>query len=187
MEKKTTLLNHSLMWGLIFGIVSIIFSLILWFLNILPSNLLIMFLLLLINIILTIVFVVIGIKKYRDGVLGGKIDFGNAFLTGLLIVIFASVLSGIYNVVFNIAIDPQYYERTIQASKDWTSEFMMKKGVPEDTIEETLNKIDKKAKPTPFKMFRSGLIGSIIFGVIICLITAAVLKKDEPVPGINNP
>ncbi len=187
MEKKTTLFNHTLMWGVILGIVSIIFSLILWFLNIMPSNLLIMLLLLLINLVVTIVFVVIGTKKYRDGVLGGNIDFGKAFLTGLLIIIFASVLSSIYNVVFNVAIDPQYYDRTIEASKEWTSEFMMKRGVPDEKIEATLDKIDEKAKPSVFKMFRSGLVGSIIFGIIICLIIAAILKKEEPFLSSSNP
>ncbi|MBN2611138.1 MAG: DUF4199 domain-containing protein [Bacteroidales bacterium] len=179
MEKKTSLVSHSLIWGAILGIVGILLSLIFWFLNILPSNFLIILLLLVINLTVTIVFVVIGTKKYRDDILEGKINFGRAFLVAFLIIIISSIITGLWGVTLSKVIDPKYTERTIESTKQWTSEMLIKRGVPEDKVEESLAQMDEKSNPSVIQLIKGALLKSSIFGVIISLIVAAILKRDE--------
>jgi hypothetical protein len=117
-------------------------------------------------------------KSYRDKMLDGNISYGQAFLVGLLIVLFSSILTGIYTLIFNTIIDPDYMNRVMEATKNWTYDMMNNMGTPDANIEDAMDRIDKQqANATPVKQFFQGILMSTIFGTIISLIVAAFTKK----------
>lgn len=178
MEKKQSLLQFTLTYGVILGIVSIIFSLIMYIAGYIPYSGKRMLLTGLISLAIIIIFVSRGMKTYRDKMLDGNISYGQAFLVGFLIVFFSSILAGIYGLIFNTIIDPDYMNRVMEATKNWTYDMMNNMGAPDANIEETMDKIEKQqANATPVKQFFQGILMSTIFGTIISLIVAAFTKK----------
>jgi len=180
MEKKPTLLQHTLMYGAILGIVSIIMSLIMYIAGYMPINLKRIMLTAVISIAITIIFVSAGMKSYRDKVLEGNISYGQAFVAGLLIVVFSAVLASIYNLIFNLVIDPDYMNRVMEATRNWTYDMMNNMGAPEGQIEDAMERFDRQqANMSQLKTFMQGIIWSVVFGAIISLIVAAFVKKSR--------
>jgi uncharacterized membrane protein YhaH (DUF805 family) len=170
--------QFTMTYGAILGIILVIISVLLYLLGFMKFNILMSVVLFLINVAIIVTMVSIGTKRYRNEMLGGYIDFGKAFLVGLLIVVFSSVLTTFYNVLFNTFIDPDFYDRTMEAARDWTANFMYSKGVPEDQIDQALEQMAGRDKPSVISMILGGIVTGAIGGSIISLITAAILKKE---------
>ncbi len=181
MEKNKSLMwKHSLNYGILFGLLLIIYSVVLYMFNIVPVGFSkLTLLLLVVNLAIYFFALWFFTKSYRNDILGGYIDYGKAFLFGLLIVAFSSILLAIYNYIFNAFIDPDYVQRLMDATQDWTREFMSSKGVPQSQIDITMEKMESKSLTTPLKYALQGILGSIIFGAIISLITSAIVKKKK--------
>ncbi|HEX2394366.1 MAG TPA: DUF4199 domain-containing protein [Bacteroidales bacterium] len=180
MEKKPTLLQHTLIYGAILGIVSIIISLVMYIAGYMPVNIKSTILTGLISIAISIIFVSYGIKSYRDKVLDGSISYGQAFVVGLLIIVFSALLGGIYNLIFTNVIDPEYMDRVLEATKNSTYDMMSNMGATDAQIEDSMDKFDERiAKMTPMRTFMQGFIWSVIFGTIISLIVAAFTRKSK--------
>lgn len=186
MEKKISIYGHSLKWGLILGITLIIVSLIEWILNILPTHLIIILLMSIIPLTIIVVLILIGTKKYRDTILNGKIDFGKAFASGFLIIIFASILTGLFGVVFSRRIGPLYVEKTVEATKEWTYEFMVRHHVPETMIDKYMERFNEETEPAGLNTFISSIIWNALLGAVICLIIAAVVKREDKTKFANH-
>ena len=179
-ETKSSLLKNAINGGLLLGLISIVFSVILYVLDIVPVGITKGLVMLVISLLIYFFVIFYTSKSYRNNVLGGYISFGQAFIFGLLVAIFAAILTAIYNYIFYALIDPEYAARVASLTKDWTETFMESKGVPEATIAEALDKIDEKIV-TPLKSVRQALIGGTIFGAIVSLITSAIVKKKKDI------
>ena len=126
-------------------------------------------------------------KAYRDKVLGGSITYGQALLVGVLIVVFSTILTSFYNLIFNLYIDPEYTGKVIEASKNWTYDWMNNMGAPEGQIEDAMERYDRQLEnSTPLKSFFQSLYMSAIFGFILSLIIAAFTKKNLNPVSLNN-
>lgn len=181
MEKllNADMFKSCMTYGAILGIVLVIYSVILFIFNILPVGFLVPSLLFVLNAAIYFTFIFISTKKIKNGLLDGNVTFGQALLIGALIVFCAAIISSIYNYIQNTIIDPDYTSRVLNAQKNWLSSFMSGK-VPEDKIEESLAKIDQSMKDyNPLKSLFISIIGSTIWGVIISLITSAILRTKK--------
>jgi hypothetical protein len=179
MEKKHSLLQFTMTYGAILGIVSVMFSLILYMTGFMPYNFKRMILVGLTSLIITIVFLVVGTKSYRDKILGGSISYWNAVITGLLIVAFSTIIASFYTLIFNLYIDPEYTGKMIEASKNWWYDYLNNIGAPDYQIEQTMDRMDKQlADATPLKTFFQSIYTSVIFGFVLSLITSAFIKKQ---------
>jgi len=180
METKTsTFLKSAVNSGLIFGVIMIIISLASWMLNFMPVGIGKSLLYLLFSIVLYTVILFYFTKSYRDGMLGGYINYGHAFLYGLTVFMIASLLSVIYNFIFNKFIDPEYAGRVVKASVNATEEYMRSKGVPDAQISDMVDKMMERAKPSAIKTAITGLIGGAVVGAIVSLISSAFAKKAK--------
>ena len=170
MEKKNpSILLNALNWGLIIGFASIVYSVILYMLN-LTFNQALGYA----GVIIIIAGLAIAMKNYRDNVLGGVMSFGKAFGFGMLIVIVAALLGAIFAYLLYAVIDKGLSERMLE----FTSDKMLKRGVPEAQLDVILERAAKFQKPLPIAI--TGLISSILGGVVLSLIIAAIFKKEEP-------
>lgn len=180
-ETKPSLLKSAINGGLLLGLIQIIYSVIMYVFDIMPIGLSKMGIMFVISLLIYFFIIFYSSKSYRNNVLGGYISFGQAFVFGLLLAVFSAILFAIYNYIFNAFIDPDYSEKILSASKSWTESFMESKGVAEAQIEEAMDKIDAKGIVTPLKSVKQALIGGTVFGVIISLITAAIVKKKDEI------
>ena len=60
------------------------------------------------SIVLSMVFVFLGIRQYRDVERGGQLKFWEAVKIGLAIAAFPAVAFGIYNLIYTYVIDPDF-------------------------------------------------------------------------------
>jgi hypothetical protein len=180
-ETNSSFLKNALNGGLILGLIQVIYSVILYILDIMPIGFKMMGIMLVISLAIYFVVILYTTKSYRNNVLGGYISFGQAFLFGLLVAVFAAILVAIYNYIFYSWIDPEYAGKVVSASKEWTENFMVSKGVSESQISDAMDKIDEKGVVTPLKTMRQALVGGAIFGAIVSLITGAIAKKNKDI------
>jgi len=187
MNKTQILLKHTSTYGAISGFMLIIASVIFYMFNIMPINFGKIALTGFFNYAIIIVLVIIGTKAYRDKVLGGVISYRDAFLAGLLIILFSSVLSGFYSLIFTTWIDPDYVTRLYTAMKDWMFDLLSRAGYPEEMIDQTIERMEQQeANYSPLMSFFTGIGSMVIVGAIICLITSAFIKKNpDPFTEIN--
>ena len=132
----------------------------------------------LLSFVITIVLLVLGMRKYRS-VNNGYMTFGKATITGILISIIASVLSSVLNAVYLAFIDNSVLaglsEKTLQKLQETP-------GLTQQQID-MMMKLYQNLLFTPVGMLITGIISGIIGGVIISLILAAILKKEPPITG----
>jgi hypothetical protein len=169
MEKKNpSVLVNALNWGVIIGLISIVYTVILYMLNKLFSQALGYA-----GIIIIIVGLAVAMKSYRDKVLDGILPFGKAFGFGMLIVVVAGLLGAIFTYLLYAVIDTGLGEKLLE----FTTEKMLKRGVPEAQLDMFLERAAKFQKPIPMAI--AGLITSVLGGVVLSLIMAAIFKKEE--------
>ncbi|MGD0342951.1 MAG: DUF4199 domain-containing protein [Bacteroidales bacterium] len=180
MENRTSaFLKSALNSGLIFGVILVIIQLAFWMFNFIPVGIGKSMLMLLFNLTVYIVGVWWFTKSYRNGILNGFISYGHAYLYGLTVIIFSTILVIIYNYIFNAFIDPEYTTRVLKTTANWTEEFMRNKGMSETQISDTIAKIMAKAHPSAISTALKSLLGGVIMGAIVSLISSAIAKKVE--------
>ncbi len=127
---------------------------------------------------LSIIFV--GIKRYRDQELGGVITFGTAFVVGLGISAIAGVMYvavwEIYLAMTDYAFMDQYIASVIASEEA--------KGVVGAELDALIADLDKQRQMYGNLFLRLGITFMEIFpvGLVIALISAAILRKSEVLP-----
>lgn len=173
---STTLGKNALNYGIIAGLILIVYGLLLYFFDAMFYK---PFLLnSLVSYLIVIVFMVIGTKHLRDGSMHGRMSYGNAFLSTFLIGLIALAISQIFNNILSYVIDPGIQEKAFQFS----AEKMMKSG---RLSEEQIETIIEQQKQMSSKLWvilvgqLFALLGTGLITAIVALITAAFLKKEE--------
>jgi len=106
-------------------------------------------------------------------VLGGTLTYGQAVGVGVLAMVFASLISGLYTFVLYQFIDPSLQEQL----RIFTEQEIIKQGrVKEEQLEMAVNMAAKFQKPAI--MFAMAVVGGAFIGLVISLITAIFVKKN---------
>jgi hypothetical protein len=175
MNPSVTLGKNSLNYGIIAGLVLIVYSLFLYFFDLmfykpfLLGNV--------VGSLIVVAFMVIGTKHIRDAVMHGSMSYGKAFLSAFLIGLFAMVISLIFNNILNYVIDPTLIDKAMQ----FRAEQMLKKG---RFTEEQIASMIEQQKQMSSKLWVIligqffALLGIALINAIISLIVAAFLKKE---------
>lgn len=129
-------------------------------------------------IALSVVFV--GIKKYRDQELGGVITFTTAALVGLGISVVASVVYvaawEVYLAQTDYAFIDDYIAATLASERA--------AGVSGEELEAMIGSMEAVRRQYAEPLYRLGMTFLEIFpvGLLITLLSAAVLRKSEVLP-----
>lgn len=176
--KKSTVI---ILWGIITGVTSIIFSQILYATGQENSGLrwfgmLIMFL-----------GIFIGTMQYRNKANEGYLSFGQGFKAGFFMAIIITILTTIAFMV-DFQLHPDMIDKILAQSRD----NMINKGYSEEQIETGLRYT--KMFTTPFMMVLWGILGGLFMGAILSLITAGLCTRNKPIfdntnetPGTDTP
>ena len=167
-NKNTSVFMNALTWGIIIGLVSIVYSVILYMLDQVFNQYLGY-----VSIVILIAGMVLAVKSYRDNVLEGEIAFGKAIGFGVLVALFSAILGAIYNYLLYTVIDPDLQQKALE----FAAEKMLEKVVPESQLDQTMEFTKRFMSPVVTSI--SAVIGGTIFGTIIALVVGAIFKKES--------
>lgn len=177
--QKTNSYKLAMTYGLYFGLISIILSVIIWATNFMEYlGLFGSVLLGVLQLVLMVFILIYFTKLYRNNELGGKITFGQAFVFGVLIVVFSTIISSLYSYIFNQFIDPDYAQRIMTMMQDKTYQWMSGKGLSQDQIDDAMRKFEAKGVPSPIETLITSMEFGLIGGAIMSLISSAIVKKN---------
>ncbi|WP_106794808.1 DUF4199 domain-containing protein [Aquimarina sp. Aq78] len=126
------------------------------------------------GIIISLLFVFLGIKQYRDKENNGIVSFGKALLIGILITLIAALAFGILDVIYIKYINPdfmaEYYSYYVE---------QMKSSLPEAELKIKLAELEaqKELFSNRFMSFFLMFATVMIVGFIISLISALILQR----------
>jgi hypothetical protein len=173
--KSNPMLKSAMTSGLIMGIALVIFSLFIYIIGIIKPP----FWVSLIQYVIIIGGIVYGTIKFRNEDLGGEISYSKALGFGILICVFASIISGIYTILLMTVIDPEYMTKMMSAIE----EEYVKLGLSEEQIDASMKMVSKMQ--SPIIMAITTVISFAFMGTIFSLITSAFIKKENPI--FDNP
>ena len=129
------------------------------------------------TMILSMIFVFMGIQYYRDHVNNGFLSFTQGLKLGALIVLIPAVCFALFDVFYTEVINPSwgdeyfsYYVEKIKAS------------TPADRVEEELQKLQKNKEmfSNPFIQFSLMAVTVYVIGLIVTIISALTLRRHKP-------
>lgn len=169
MEKPSSA-RIALKWGLIFAIISIVFTTV-FYITDLWTNYWIMFLF---GAAVTITMQYMAMSEYKK-LNGGFMSYGEGLGLGTLTVATSSLVSILYDTIYKKFIDTNIAKRML----DMTEEQYQKMGMSEAQITESMEKAEQMNNSGLSFLF--GILGAMLIGFIIALIVSAIVKKDKPV------
>ncbi len=168
-------MSTNVKWGLITGMVYVIFSLLSNMLGIQQGGN--MGLGLLMNAALfgaTFFTIYLAVKEQRDTALGGYINLGQAIRTGMGVALIAGVISGIFTVLYMKVIDPGMADKILAAAEAQ----MDAQNIPEEQRE--MSRKFSGYFLNPFIVAPFTLIWIAFWGLIKSLIAGQMLKREAP-------
>jgi hypothetical protein len=175
MDKKTSIFNHSLVYGLVTGGLIAVYQLVIYIFGMANNKNLGN-----VSFILLIVGLLLSVRHYRDHVNEGYIDFGKAFSAGLLTCVFAGVVGAIYSYFQFKYMSPHLIDELLALSQDK----LLSKGLTEDQVEIQSALIEKIM--TPFFLAVSYVFSMAFWGALLSLLIAAIMKKPENTINTDN-
>jgi hypothetical protein len=133
--------------------------------------------------VIALSMVFFGIKSYRDNFQNGAIRFWKGFQVGLLISLIASLMYAITWETYNL-VSPASSEAFIDYYAKCQIDKSKEKGVSAAEIDQQAKDMDdfKRLYRNPAIRFGLTLMEILPVGIIITLISAAVLRKKEFLP-----
>jgi hypothetical protein len=167
MEEKVSVWKANLTNGLILGLIAVVYSLVMYFLD-LYFNRTQSYLLLLV-LIVTLYFLV---KSYRDNYLHGYITFGQAVGAGVVIFLYFSIISAIFTYILYAVIDPELTSKQLA----FTEEMLSKRGMPQEALDAAMKMQEKFIKPGLMVPF--SILANMFYGTIMSLLVAIFVRKE---------
>ena len=171
-NQKITTATTALNFGLILGGVSLVFSLMLFFLDMHyqgETATSLMGYALLIGLIL---WAIMHFKKNNDG----YISLSEALKTGVGAALISAIIVCIYTIVLIQYLDPEFLDKSIEYQKQ-----KMLQENPEISVESVNKMFDmQKEFSGPFIISGFIIILNLFFGFIISLIVGLIIKKSKP-------
>lgn len=167
-----TYLKSAMTFGLITGLVLVIYTLLLYMTDNYVSKSTILGLL---QWVILTGGLYYGIKTYRDQHSEGYITYGRSLGLGVLISVFVGVILGIFTYLLYTVIDPELLDRSIKIAQ----EEMLKAGMSEERVETATEM--QRTFTSPAIMLFSSVFSFAFIGTIISLIVSIFTKNEKPI------
>jgi len=176
-EKSVSMWSTVLTYGVIGGILMVIYSYFDYKMLFSTSSLGAMIGSFFINLVIFGGLVFLVIKKHRDEELGGYITMGRCLAVGVLAVVVASLLNGIFGYIYMSFVDPDVMTKMSQ-NMTWMYDMM---GMDEDTIEDAMEATEElQQNPNILTSVFGGAFGGGMYGLILSAIIGAIMRKNPP-------
>ena len=175
MEQEINAWKTNLTNGLILGLVGIVYTLIVYFLDLTFSTYQGY-----IGMAIQLVVLFFLLKSYRDNFRHGQITYGQSVGAGVIIYVYYAVIMAIFGYLLFTVIDPGLMKKALAVAEAK----MASKGLPQAQIDTAMTLTSKMMKPAFTAIF--GLFGTMIGGTIISLIVSIFIKRETN-PLIDTP
>lgn len=159
----------ALRYGLICGVITVIYSLILNITELALTNKFLGW----ISFLIMLAAMVMAMREFKRQN-QGFMSYGQGLGIGTLVVLISSIIGGIFTYIYVTLIDTGYIEkmRNMQVAD------MENRGMSDTQIEQGMAVADKMMTPGMIMVF--AIVGGLVFGFLISLIVSAVLKNNRP-------
>ncbi len=161
--------KFALNYGILLGAVSIVFGLMLYFLDMHYQQELS---LLAVSIVIMLIVIIIGINQFKKAN-GGYLSFGQGLKVGVGIALIGGIIGMIYNLILTNVIDPDTAAKQLEYAKGK----MVARGMTQEEISRQVEGM--KMFSGPAIQIAMGLIFSLVLGFLLSLIPTLVMKKSE--------
>ena len=169
LSAQSVMLNN----GLVLGLVSILIGVVNYALgNIYKPHWIIS----VVGILITIAFIVLGIKKIKESN-NGFLKLGEALKIGLGIALISGIIYTVYLFVFTSYIEPDFYTNMLKVQE--ANMLEQYPNMSDEQLETSLEMAGKFMGPGVTSAFT--IAGSLFFGFIIALIVGLIMKKSEDI------
>ena len=167
MEEKTNVWNANPKSGVIMGVVGVIYTLSMYFLDLMFNQMQGY-----IFIVIQIALLAYLLKSYRDNYCFGNITYGQSVGAGVIIFLYAAIISAIFTYLLYTVIDPDLVNKQLA----FTEETLMKKGTPQAAIDAGMAIQRKLMKPGILTLM--GVLGGMFWGTLVSLVVSIFIKKE---------
>jgi len=180
MENNIT--SYSVKQGLIFGLVNIVLTMIIYFLgaDFFASHFFMIPALLVLIALVYPTVITFQARKINNGLLSYK----DAYRISFFMLLISGLIAAVFGILLYHVIDPEYPKQVLEKMIANITEYMASAGLSEEQIDAKLDKKDMAEKFTLMGQVKSFLF-SIIFYAVISLLVAAIARKKEETP-FNN-
>jgi len=177
-QGQPTLLNNAIRWGLITAGISIVLTILCY---VIDYSIMVTLKFGLLSLVIFFGIVIYGGIDYRKSQ-GGFLSYGKAYQHGFLIMAVSGLAGTLFAMLLYHVIDPELPQKLVDASLDNTRAMLEKFGVPEDGMDEAIEKAkaDTAARFTLWGQTK-GYLFVLIFAAIISLITSLFVRKNQPI------
>jgi hypothetical protein len=175
MEEKVNPWKSNLTNGLILGLVGVVYSLLMYFLDLfLNKTQGYIFMLVMIFLLFYL------LKSYRDNYRHGQITYGQSVGAGVIIVLYYAIIMSAFSYILYAIIDPGLVAKQLAAAE----EQMVSRGTPQAAIDAGMAFTEKIMKPGIMAI--TGIFITMLYGTVISLIVSIFVKKEGN-PLIDTP
>lgn len=128
--------------------------------------------------LVSMAFILVGVKRHRDRNLGGVISFGKAFLTGLYIALIASTFYVIAWLIIYYGFMPDFMDRFVDIMLTQAKESGISEAVYNAQVAEMNNMKEMYKNPLFVILFTYFEILPI--GILVSLVSALIWKRKMP-------
>ena len=167
METQTNPWKSNLTNGVIYALVGIVYSLVMYFLN------------LSLNKTQGYVFILVQIgmlyfllKSYRDNFMHGQITYGQSFGAGVILSLYYSIIIAVFTYILFAVIDPGLIAKQMAM----TEEVMSKRGAPQAAIDAGMAMQAKLMKPAIIAPL--SILSNMFWGVLLSLLISIFIRKE---------
>lgn len=169
MNEQPSSARLALKWGGILGLVLILITLIMYITSPAGSPGFSA-----LTLIAMVAFLSLALLEYRR-TNEGFITYGEGMSIGALLSAVAGLLSSAFITFYNVVIDPTIQQRATELAR----EEMEKRNISDEQIDQSMEMMQKFQSPGI--LFVAQVFGTIIMGVLLTLIVAAIVRRNRPV------
>jgi hypothetical protein len=167
MEENVSVWKANLTNGVIFGLLGVVFTLVMYFLDLtfnkVPGY---------IFLVAQLFIIYYMIRSYRNSYLHGYITYGQSLGAGVIIFLYSSIITAIFTYILYKFIDTGLTAKLLA----FTEEAMVKKGLPQQAIDAGMAMQKKIMIPEIMAPFT--ILGTMFGGTIISLIISIFTRKE---------
>jgi len=169
MENQNSVIKPSLTYGLYLGIALILFSLVMYLLDIDHDSKLMW-----VSYIIMAGGLFWAMISFRDKINGGFVTYGKAFGTGFWTGLFAAIIGTAFTYIYVTMIDPGMIEEILLKAEEQILD--SSPNMSDEQLEQALSMTEKFTSPIMITIW--GFVANVIFATILSLIIAIFVKRE---------
>ena len=171
-NQKATVKKFVLNYGLMLGIISVIFGVIMYVTNVYLNP---GILYTIIGFLIYIIIISLAIKAFKTEN-GGFLSLSEALKVGIGVSVIGGIIAALWSFVLMNYIEPDYMNQMIEVQREKMIE--MQPDMTEAQLDDAAEMASKFS--SPLISIAISLIGSLFFGLVISLIAGLIMKNKNP-------